>query len=164
MIVHDDFERSVQGSWSVHSSRSFFGKEYFRRRPKRHIVFEGSEWRLYETGWRWRLKNAATSQGRWQILDLDARALLVLTVLSYRQSDWTQAGALLNNMNAGGYIRATAVEATRSLEALKMRSGEAHMYFLLVRLQSQELIIALPSNGWRAPQQRWVRARMPAAG
>jgi hypothetical protein len=165
MIAPADLERAVQGFWSVHPSRTtYFGKEHFRRRPEYHIAFHGPEWRLYETGWRWRLKHAiGTSQGRWQIIDLDGRALLVLTVLSYRPSTASQAGLESNYGYTGGAMVVMAAGAARSEEALKMRSGEARMYFLPVHLQPQELIMALPSNGRRAPRQRWARARIPAA-
>ena len=165
MIAHADLERAVQGFWSVHpSGTSYLGRHHFRRRPKCHISFQGPEWRLYETGWRWRLKHAiGTSQGRWQIIDLDGRALLVLTVLSYRPSAASQAILESNYGYSGGAGIVMAAGTAHSEEARKMLSGEVRMYFQLVHLQPHEIIMALPSNGRRARRQRWARARIPAA-
>ena len=125
MIAPADLERAVQGFWSVHpSGTSYLGRHHFRRRPKCHIAFQGPEWRLYETGWGWRLKHAiGTSQGRWQIIDLDGRALLVLTVLSYRPSAVSQAVLESNYGYSGGAGIVMAAGTAHSEEAQKMLSG-----------------------------------------
>ena len=145
----------------MHPSRTtVLGAERFRRRPMCHMVFDGPGWRLYETGWRWRLKRAVgTSQGPWQTVDLDGQALLVLTVRSYRPSAASQATLESNYGYSGGATVVIAANASRESEALKMRDGEAQMYFLPVHLRPHEIIMALPSNGVRTPRQRWVRVQ-----
>jgi hypothetical protein len=156
-----DLAQAVGGFWAVHPSRkTAFGAERYRRRPTCHIAFDGPGWRLYETGRTWRLRHAVgTGQGRWQAVDLDGRTLLVLTVQSYRPSAVSQVALESNYGYSGGATAVISAKAARDDEALKMRNGEARMYFLPVHLRPHEVIVALPSSGGMTPRQRWVRVQ-----
>jgi hypothetical protein len=85
--------------------------------------------------------------------------LLVLTVRSYRPSTASQAVLGSNYGYSGGAAIVLAAKAARDNEALKMRDGQARMYFLPVRLRPDELIVALPCDSGRTPRQRWVRVQ-----
>jgi len=161
VIDRAELVQAVEGLWAVHPSRkTAVGAERYRRRPACHIVFDGPGWRLYETGRRWRLRHAVgTSQGRWKTVDLDGRTLLVLTVESYRPSAVSQMALETNYGYSGGAMAVIGAKAAREDEALKMRNGEARMYFLPVRLRPDEVIVALPSSGGSTPRQRWARVQ-----
>jgi hypothetical protein len=161
MVTPADLEGMMTGLWVIYPSRlTFLGAERFRRRPMSHIVFDGPGWRLYKTGWRWRLEHAVgISQGSWRIVDLDGQALLVLTVRSSRPSAASQAMLESNYGYSGGAMIVISATTRRDEDAVRMRDGQALMYFLPVQLRSHEIILALPSNGSQGPRQRWVRVQ-----
>lgn len=139
-------------------NKTILGVERFRRRPMRYIAFSGPGWCLYETGWRRRLKHAGVSRGVWRAADLDGHALLVLIVQSYRPSNLSEVILESNYGYTGGTMVVHGAHAARETEDLKMRGGEARMYFTPVHLQPHEVIVALPSDGRSTPLQRWARA------
>jgi hypothetical protein len=83
--------------------------------------------------------------------------LIVFTVRSYRPSAAYNAMLQANYGYSGGAMAVAAVKTARGADARKMLDGEVLMYYLPVRLEPTELIVALPSNGADAPRQRWVR-------
>lgn len=154
-----DLEQLISGLWEIHPiGMTVFGAEKLRRRPRSHIEFRRPEWRLYETGRRHRLPYAGNSRGPWHIVALNEdQALLVLTVQSYRPSRASQAAVESNYAYSGGAIAVAGARAQRENEERKMRDGEAKMYFMPVRIRSEEIIMAVPSNGRLTPRQQWVR-------
>jgi hypothetical protein len=154
----EHLELIIKGLWAIHPSRTVFGTDNFRWRPRSHIEFYLPGWRLYETGRRRRFRNAGTSQGLWHVVTLNGQqALLVLTVRSYRPSRMWQFALESNYGYAGGAGVVAAARAEREHETRKMRDGEARMYFMPVRIRPDEIIMALPSRGRETPRQRWVR-------
>nr|MDT0662913.1 hypothetical protein [Micromonospora sp. DSM 115978] len=159
MSTSTDLEASIKGLWAIYPSMAtFFGAERFRRRPRGHIEFHLPGWRLYETGQRHRFPYAGTSQGVWRILTPDGqKALLVLTVQSYRPSRMAQAALESNFSYSGGSMVVAGGLAAREKEEKKMRDGEARMYFTPILIQADEIIVALPSRGRETLRERWVR-------
>lgn len=159
MSTSADLEEAIKGLWAIHPIRAtIFGAERFRRRPRSHIEFHPSEWRLYETGRRRRFPYAGISQGVWRILALDGqKALLVLTVRSYRPSRMAQAALESNYSYSGGSMVVAGGMAGREKEGKKMSDGEARMYFTPVLIRAEEIIVALPSSGRETLRERWVR-------
>jgi hypothetical protein len=123
----------------------------------RYIVFNGPGWCLYETGWRRRFKHAGVSRGVWRTADLDGQVLLMFIVQSYRPSRLSEVILESNDGYTGGTMVVDGAHAARETEDLKMRGGEARTYFTPVRVRSDEVIVALPSDGRRTPRQRWAR-------
>lgn len=79
-------EGLLDGLWAIHPSRlTALGNERCRRRPKRHIAFDASGWRLFESAFRRRFGSCGVSQGVWSVVTVDAGVLLVLTVNTCRQ-------------------------------------------------------------------------------
>ena len=162
MVTHAEFDSiAMDGLWRVHPSRTTpFGRERFRRRPTRHIAFDGSHWTLFETGRRSRLTHGiGIVQGLWRTVDVDGRALLVLMVQSYRPSPAFKAILGSNYGYSGGAMVVQAAAAASDSQERRMRTGEALMCFLPVHVMADELIVALPSNGPQTPRQRWVRVQ-----
>ena len=162
MVTPAEFDSTaMNGLWRMHRSRTtLFGRERFRRRSTRHIAFDGPRWTLFETGRRSRLTHrVGASQGLWQTVDLDGRALLVLTVQSYRPSAVFQAILESNYGYSGGSMVVQGATAKSDSQERRMRAGEALMYFLPVNFVADELIVALPSDGPEAPRQRWLRVQ-----
>jgi hypothetical protein len=159
MITSTDVEEALHGMWSAHrGTGSSLGRQGFRRRPARHIEFEGSQWRHHETAWRWRLKrDVTTSGGRWQILDLDGRPLLVLTVLAHEPSRSSEAILESNYGYAGGAVAVASAKAWQRVWKQARMSGEMRMYFLPVSQSPGEFIMALPVNGKGGARERWTR-------
>jgi hypothetical protein len=95
-------EGLLDGLWAIHPSRlTALGNERYRRRPKRHIAFDASGWRLFETAFRRRFGSCGMSQGVWSVVTVDAGVLLVLTVNTCRHPGAYRA-ALGSNYGYGG--------------------------------------------------------------
>ncbi|GLH99757.1 hypothetical protein Pa4123_50330 [Phytohabitans aurantiacus] len=159
MSASSDLEASIYGIWSIHAGRTtLLGKERFSRRPRSHIEFDVSRWRLYETRRRHRFPNAGTSAGMWHVFPLsDQKALLVLTVRSYRPGRMARAAVESNYGYSGGAVIVSGALAQREREAKKMRDGEARMYFTPTLIRVDEIVMALPSSGRDTPRERWIR-------
>ena len=158
MVVAADLERTLDGLWAVHADgTTILGAERFTRRRRCHLVFEGPAWRRYDTGRRRRLQRAGTSEGFWRTVDLGDRVLLVLTVRSYRASLVSSSLLEMNYGYTGGAVAVAAARTGSEAETAKMRDGEALMFFVPVHVEEDVITVTLPSNGARAPRQRWVR-------
>ena len=158
MVTAADLHRCIGGVWAVHATgRSVVGNERFARRPKAHLIFDGPAWRRHDTSRPRRLQHAATSAGFWRTIDVDGRVLLVLTVRSHRASRVSTSLLEMNYGYTGGALAVIAARTGQETEALKMRDGEALMFFLPVSVDDDVITVTLPSDGLEAPRQRWVR-------
>jgi hypothetical protein len=151
-------EGLLDGLWAIHPSRlTALGNERCRRRPKRHIAFDASGWRLFETAFRRRFGSCGVSQGVWSVVTVDAGALLVLTVNTCRHPRAYRAALGSSYGYGGGALVGMGARAYREREGRRQRAGQAKMYFLPVELQDQSIVVTLPSDGRSTPMQRWVR-------
>jgi hypothetical protein len=151
-------EGLLDGLWAIHPSRlTALGNERYRRRPKRHIAFGASGWRLFETAVRRRSGSCGVSQGVWSVVTVDAGALLVLTVNTCRHPRAYRAALGSSYGYGGGALVGMGARACREREGRRQRAGQATMYFRPVELQDQSIVMALPSDGRSTPMQRWVR-------
>jgi hypothetical protein len=159
VISSTALESVLNGLWTVHPNGvTPLGNGRYRRWPKSHIAFDASGWRLFETAFRRRLGGCGMSQGVWSVVTVDAGALLVLTVNSYRQSGAYQVMLQSSYGYSGGAGVVLSARARWEREARRMREGQAKMYFLPVELHDRSMVMALPSDGRSTPRQRWVRA------
>lgn len=152
-------EGVLSGVWAVHQGGQATGglQRYRRRRPMSHIAFGVSRWWLFETALRRRFGSCGMSEGRRNVITADGGALLVLTVGAYRWSAPHQAILGSNYGYVGGAIAVASAHAQQERELRRMRDGQAKMYFLPLEIDSQSIIMALPSIGRGTPVQRWVR-------
>jgi hypothetical protein len=151
-------EGLLYGLWAIHPSRPTpLGNERYRRRPKRHIAFDATGWRLFETAFRRRFGSCGMSRGGWSVVTVDAGALLVLTVNTYRQSAGYRAALGSNYGYSGGALVVMGARACWEREDRRKRDGQAKMYFLPIELQDQSIVVAQPSDGRSTPMQRWAR-------
>lgn len=157
-MSHSALEGLLCGLWAIHPSRlTPLGNERYRRRPKRHIAFDASGWRLFETAFRRRFASCGMSQGVWSVVTVDAGALLVLQVNTCRQSAGYWDTVEMNHGYSGGALVVMGARTYREREGRRKRDGQAKMYFLPVALHDQSIVMALPSDGRSTPMQRWVR-------
>lgn len=91
------------------------------------------------------------------MVEVDDRWLLTVLVESFRRSRIEQVLLESNYGYGGGVGVVLAAERAREQEEAKMGNGNCRMYFLIVSLQSDEIVVALPSDGRTTPFQRWCR-------
>ena len=119
-------EGLLDGLRAIHPSRlTALGNERCRRRPKRHIAFDASGWRLFETAFRRRFCSCGVSQGVWSVVTVDAGALLVLTVNTCRHPRAYRAALGSSYGYGGGALVGMGARADREREGRRQRAGQA---------------------------------------